>query len=183
MQAKHRIYSGEEMNTSASNSPRFSPTISCASLCIIAVSTLILGLGAILYQAAFATNAESDYSVLVSWSSALRSVMWPPSWIPFLALLGVLLLGGANVVLFFRLPKGLSVTVLFLEAWAGYVLGGRVGWFFLTREFEHYHFSMDAEKLGEHWFMYESIAGWMFGIVALATLRVFATELSAKAKR
>jgi len=58
---------------------------------------------------------------------------------------------------------------------AGY-WGGGIGAFFIQREFETYHFSMDGEKLGEHWFIYEAAAVWALASSALAVIRIFARK-------
>ncbi|EEF62110.1 hypothetical protein [Pedosphaera parvula] len=145
-----------------------------ASLAMIGFSTLVLVLGTLLFQAASITGTTSNYTVPVSWSSVLTNTLWPPVRLPFLLLLGVVILVGVTTFTYFRMPRLPAVIVLFGLAIFGFLFGGGLGWFFLTREFQHYHFNMDAEKLGEHWFSYESIVLWSFATVALAVLRIFA---------
>ncbi len=156
----------------------FGKRVSVTALAIIGLGTLIFALGAVLYRAASVTHADSDYTTVVSWWSALTSVMWPPSRIPFLALTGVAVLAIFTVFVFFRLPRAVSAAVLFLQAAVGYFLGGSLGTFFLRREFEHYHFVMDGERLGENWFTYEAVAVWCVAAVALAALRLTARKPS-----
>ena len=130
-------------------------------------------LGALLFQAASVTGAASDYRIPVSWFSALRSVTWPPSWRLLLVLLGVLLLTGLTLLIFFRASRTVAVTLLFLQAGIAFYCGGALGWFFIVREFETYHFGMDAEKLGEYWFVFEAVAIWSLTAAVLAVIRVF----------
>jgi hypothetical protein len=151
----------------------FSQTIRYIACSLIGVATLFLALGALLFQAAFVTGAASDYHVPVSWLSALSSAIWPPSWRLFLLLLGVLFLATLTLLIFFRAPRSVGVGVLFLQAGTALYWGGALGWFFIFREFEAYHFSMDAEKLGEYWFAFEAVAIWSLAAAALAVIRVF----------
>ena len=78
--------------------------------------------------------------------------------------------------MFFRAPRGVGVTVLFLQAGVSFFLGGWLGLFFIIREFETYHFSMDAEKLGEYWFVFEAVAFWTLAAATLAVIRTFAPK-------
>src|SRR5439155_2330342 len=137
------------------------------------VATCFLALGTLLFQAAAPTGAVSNYSVRVTWFSAFGSVVWPPSWLSVLLLFGVFLLAIITWLAFFRAPRGIGVAVLLLHAAvAGFCCGG-LGWFFILREFEAYHFSMDGEKLGEHWFIYEAVAFWTLAAATLAVIRFF----------
>jgi len=154
----------------------FSQTIRYIACSLIGFATCILALGALLFQAASVTGADSNYYVRVSWFSALSSVMWPPRWQLFLLLLGVFLLAGFALLMFFRAPRSLGVTVLFLQAGIAFYYGGALGWFFIVREFQAYHFSMDAEKLGEYWFVFEAVAIWFLITVTLAVVRFFARK-------
>jgi hypothetical protein len=104
------------------------------------------------------------------------SVIWPPSWRLFLLLLGVLLRATLTSLIFFRAPRSVGVVVLFLQAGIAFYWGGTLGWFFIFREFEAYHFSIDAEKLGEYWFVFEAVGIWTLVAAALAVLRVFARK-------
>jgi hypothetical protein len=140
------------------------------------VATFFLALGMLLFQAAYVTGATSNYNVPVSWFSVLSSVIWPPSWRLFLLLAGVLFLAGFTLLIFFRAPRSVGVAVLFLQAGIAFYCGGALGWFFIFREFEAYHFSMDAEKLGEYWFVFEAVAIWALAAAALAVIRVFARK-------
>src|SRR5580765_1834812 len=150
----------------------FSKPVRFTALTIIAVAAFTFALGAVLNQAAFITKADSDYTVSVTWWSALSSVLRQPSGIPFLALVSIAALAAFTTVTFFRFPRALGVAVLFLQAGVGYLFGGSLGAFFLRREFERYHFAMDAERLGENWFTYEAVALWSVAAVALALLRL-----------
>jgi hypothetical protein len=76
-------------------------------------------------------------------------------------------------------PRAISVIVLFLMAGIGYLLGGWLGGLFIWREFAHYHFTMDAERLGENWFTYEGVAVWSLATAVLAALRMVAPKRSA----
>lgn len=154
----------------------FGKRVSVAALAIVGLATLTFALGAVLYRAASITHADSDYTTVVTWWSAVTRVMWPPSRIPFLALTGIAVLASFTVFVFFRLPRAVSAAVLFLQAVIGYFLGGSLGAFFLRREFEHYHFVMDGERLGENWFTYEALALWCVAAVALAALRLTARK-------
>ncbi len=157
----------------------FSPTIRAVASVVVGLAALALALGAILFQAAIVTQAAYDYTVTVTWWSALSSVIWPPSRIAFLLLCGVAILACFTACMFFRVPRAISVVVLFLMAGVGYLLGGRLGGFFIWREFAHYHFTMDAERLGENWFTYESVAAWSMATAVLAALRMVAPKRSA----
>src|SRR5215471_1529409 len=152
----------------------FSQTIRYIAGSLIGVATFFLALGVVLFQAASMTGANSNYNVPVSWSSALSSVMWPPSLRLVLLLLGVLLLASFTWFIFFLVPRGVGVAVLFLQAVIAYFCGGGLGLFFIRRELEAYRFSMDAEKLGEYWFVFEAGGIWMFATAALAVIKVFA---------
>jgi hypothetical protein len=154
----------------------FSQTIRYIACSLIGVATFFLALSVLLFQAASVTGAASDYNVPVSWFSVLSSVMWPPGWRQFLLLLGVLLLAIVTLLIFFRAPRSVGVAVLFLQAGIAGFCGDALGWFFIRREFEAYHFSMDAEKLGEHWFIYEAVAVWALAAAALAVIRIFARK-------
>jgi hypothetical protein len=149
-------------------------TVRVGAVCIIASAATCLGLGAILYRAAFATGADSNYMMAVTWWSAFRSALWPPANFPFLTLAGVASLTAFTAFVFFRMPRGLSTLVLFLESGIAYFAGGSFGVFFLRREFETYHFGMDAERLGENWFTYETVAIWAASALLLAILRIIA---------
>ena len=157
----------------------FSPTVRVIAFFVIGVAALALTLGAMLFQAALVTHAAHDYTVTVTWWSALTSVIWPPSRIPFLPLCGVAILACITAFIFFRVPRAISVIGLFLMAGIGYLLGGRLGGFFIWREFAHYHFTMDAERLGENWFTYEGVAAWSLATALLAALRMVAPKRSA----
>src|SRR5258708_7016582 len=159
----------------------FSPTIRVVAFFVIGVAALALALGAILFQAAIVTQAAYDYTVSVTWWSALTSVIWPPSRIPFLLLCGVAVLACFTAFMFFRATRAISVIVLFLMAGVGCLLGGQLGGFFIWLEFAHYHFTMDAERLGENWFTYEGVAAWSMATALLAALRVVAPKRSADA--
>jgi len=159
---------------------RFIPLIRYTALSIIAIGTLAFILGVVLQRAAVITKADSDYTVAVSWVSAIRAVLWPPNELPLAGLVSILVLAGLTVLVFFRAPRGLSVAMLFLEAAIAYFFGGGEGLFFLRREVERYHFNMDAEKLGEHWFIYESIGLWTIITVLLGFLRLFGGKQAAK---
>jgi hypothetical protein len=139
---------------------------------IIAVASIFLALGAILYRAAFVTGADSNYMIAVTWWSAFRSVLWPLTNFPVLPLLGVACLSIFTVFVFFRMPRGSSALLLFLQSLIAYFAGGTFGFFFLRREFETYHFAMDAERLGENWFTYETVAIWSLAAFLLAFLRL-----------
>jgi len=153
----------------------FSQTVRYTAYSLLGVSTCFLALGTLLFQAATRTGAASNYSVRVTWFSALSSVVQPPSWRSVLPLLGVFLLMIITWLAFFRAPRRVGVAVLVLQAAVAGFCGG-LGWFFILREFEDYHFSMDGEKLGEHWFIYEAVAFWMLAAVALAVIRFFARK-------
>jgi hypothetical protein len=152
----------------------FSQAIRYIACSLIGVATFFLALGIMLFQAAYVTGAASSYNVPVSWFSVLSSVLWPPSGRLFLLLLGALLLATLTSLIFFRAPRSVGVVVLFLQAGIAFYCGGALGWFFIFREFEAYHFSMDAEKLGEYWFVFEAVGIWTLATAALAVLRVFA---------
>ena len=109
----------------------FKPVIRIVAFSIIVVGTFALTLGAILFQAASVTKAASDYTVSVTWPSALTSVVWPPSGLPFHLLFGVAILAGFTGLIFFRAPRAIGVGVLFFQAGTGYLLGGGLGGFFL----------------------------------------------------
>jgi len=159
----------------------FSATIRVVAFLVIGVAAHALTLGVMLFQAALVTHAAYDYTVPVTWWSALTSVIWPPSRIPFLLLCGVAILACFTAFMFFRVPRAITVVVLFLMAGIGYLLGGRLGGFFVWREFAHYHFTMDAERLGENWFTYEGVAAWSMATAVLAALRMVAPKRSADA--
>jgi len=91
-------------------------------------------------------------------------------------LLGVILLAVFTLLIFFRLPRSIGVAVLVLQAGIAFYCGGALGWFFIFREFEAYHFNMDGEKLGEYWFVFEAVAVWTLAAVALAVIRLFARK-------
>jgi hypothetical protein len=154
----------------------FSQAIRYIACSLIGVATFFLALGMLLFQAAYVTGATSNYNVPVSWFSVLSSVIWPPSWRLFLLLLGVLFLAGFTLLIFFRAPRSVGVVVLFLQAGIAFYWGGALGWFFIFREFEAYHFNMDAEKLGEYWFVFEAVGIWTLAAATLAVLRVFARK-------
>jgi hypothetical protein len=155
----------------------FNPAIRRLSLALIGFSALTLVLGIILYQAAYTTGAASNYEIAVSWGSAIGSVIWPPTRLPFILLPAVLLLTAFTIVLFFRAPRYVGVIALLLLAAAAYLFDYVwIGWFLIIQEFDYYHFNMDAEKLGENWFTHESAAVWTIAIAALAILRLFARK-------
>jgi hypothetical protein len=160
----------------------FSLTVRYIACSLIGVAACILALGTLLFQAASVTGAASNYTVPVSWFSALSSVMGQPSGQLFLLLLGVFLLAGFTLLMFFCTPRSVGVAVLFLQAGIAFYYGGALGSFFILREFEAYHFSMDAEKLGESWFVFEAIAIWFLTVVALAVIRFFARKQVAEAQ-
>jgi hypothetical protein len=107
--------------------------------------------------------------------------MWPPSRLPFLLLLGVFFLAIFTLLMFFRASRTVGVVLLFLQAGVGAFCGGDLGWFFIVREFETYHFNMDAEKLGEHWFTFEAVGVWTLAVAALAIMRLLAPKQLAEA--
>jgi hypothetical protein len=107
--------------------------------------------------------------------------MWPPNWRSVLLLSSVFLLAAISWLAFFRAPRWIGVAVLILQAAAAGLYCGGLGWFFIFHEFETYHFSMDGEKLGEHWFTYEAIAFWMLAAAVLAAIRFFARKEFAEA--
>jgi hypothetical protein len=144
------------------------------AICIMGTATMLLGLGAILYRAAFATGADSNYMMDVTWWSALRSAVWPLTSFPFLPLVGVACLTAFTAFVFFKMPRGPSALILFLQSAIAYFAGGSFGVFFLGRELEKYHFAMDAERLGENWFTYETVAIWSVAAFVLAILRIIA---------
>ena len=154
----------------------FSQTVRCIACSLIGAATGILALGALLFQAASATGADSNYNLRVSWCSTLSSVIWPPRWRLFLLLLGVILLAGFALLMFFRAPRSLGATVLFLQAGVAFYYGAALGWYFILREFETYHFSMNAEKLGEYWLVFEAVAIWSLITAALAIVRLVAQK-------
>lgn len=154
----------------------FSRSARYVACSLIGVSTYFLALGMLLLQAATQTGADSDYSVRVTWFSALSSAMWPPNWRSVLLLLSAFLLGALTWFAFFRASRGVGVAVLVLQAATAGLYCGGLGWFFILREFETYHFSMDGEKLGEHWFIYGAIAFWMLAAAVLAAIRFFARK-------
>jgi len=153
----------------------FSQTIRYIAWSLIGVATFFLALGVLVFQAASVTGAASNYKIPVSWFSVLSSVTWPPSWRLFLLLLGVLLLAIFALLIFFRAPRSVGVAVFFLQAGIAGFYGGALGWFFISRELAAYHFSMDGEKLGEYWFVFEAVAVWTVATAALAVVRIFAT--------
>jgi hypothetical protein len=152
----------------------FPKTIRVLAICIIALAAMVLGLGAVLYRAAFTSGADSNYVMAVTWWSVFRSVLWPPANFPFLALVGVACLTAFTGFVFFRTPRGPSTLILFLESAVAYFAGGGFGIFFLRREFDTYHFTMDAERLGEYWFTSEAVAIWSAAAFLLAILRITA---------
>jgi hypothetical protein len=143
------------------------------AVCIIASAAISLGVGALLYRAAFATGADSNYLMAMTWWSAFRSVLWPLTKFPLLPLIGVACLTVFTTFVFFRMPRGASALILFLQSAVAYLAGGSFGIFFLSREFQTYHFAMDAERLGEYWFTYESVAIWAVAVFVLGLLRIF----------
>jgi hypothetical protein len=153
-----------------------SQTVRYIAYSIFGVAICFLVLGILLFQAATQTGAASNYSVRVTWFSALGSAIHPPSWQSVLLLLGVFLLVIITWLAFFRASRSVGVAVLVLQAAVAGFCGGGLGWFFILREFEAYHFSVDGEKLGEHWFIYEAVAFWMLAAVALAVIRFFARK-------
>jgi hypothetical protein len=142
------------------------------SFSVIAIGSAVLVLGALLFRAAHVTNAASDYTIPVSWSSALTSVLWPPSRLPVLLLLAVIATVGITSLIFFLTPRWIGVPLLLIEAGLFYYFGGWLGWHFLPREFIYWRFSMDGEKLGEYWFSLESLAVWSAAVAVLAFLRL-----------
>lgn len=154
----------------------FSQKVRYIACSLIGIATSFLVLGALLFQAATLTGAVSNYGVRVTWFSALNSAAWPPSRLPLLLLFGIFLLAIITWLAFFRAPRSIGIAVLLLQAAvAGFFCGG-LGWFFILRELETNHFSMDGEKLGERWFIYEAVAFWMLAAAALAILRFFARK-------
>lgn len=139
---------------------------------IIATASILLAIGAILYRAALVTGADSNYTMAMTWWSAFRSVLWPLTNIPVLPLLGVASLSIFTAFVFFRMRRAPSILLLFLQSVIAYFAAGSLGFFFLRREFETYHFAMDAERLGENWFTYETVAIWSVASFALAILRM-----------
>ena len=139
---------------------------------VIAAASILLAFGAVLYRAAFVTGAESNYTMAMTWWSAFRSVRWPLTNIPVLPLLGVACLFIFTTFVFFRIRRTPSILLLFLQSVIAYFAAGSLGFFFLRREFETYHFAMDAERLGENWFTYEAVAIWSVASFALAILRM-----------
>src|SRR2546430_14782970 len=151
--------------------PKF---IRVSAVCILISTAMLLGHGAILYRASFATGADSNYLMPMTWRLAFRSVIWPPTNIPYVPLVGVAALTIFTAFVFFRMPRAASALILFLQSVVAYFVAGSFGFFFLRREFEKYHFSMDAERLGENWFTYESVAIWCVAAFVLAILRIMA---------
>ena len=158
----------------------FTQTVRYITCSLVGIAASFLALGALLFQAASVTRASSDYNVPVSWFSALSSVMWPPTWRLCLMLLGVILLAVFTLLIFFRLARGIGVALLVLQAGIAFYYGGALGWFFIVREFEAYHFNMDGEKLGEYWFVFEAVAVWTLAAVALAVIRLLARKRPAE---
>ena len=146
---------------------------------IIGTASILLAFGAILYRAAFVTGADSNYTVAVTWWSAVRSVLWPLTNIPVLPLFGVACLAIFTTFVFFRMRRTPSILLLFLQSVIAYFAAGSLGLFFLRREFETYHFAMDAERLGENWFAYETVAIWSLANLALAILRMITRTIQA----
>jgi hypothetical protein len=74
----------------------FSPTVRFVAFFVMGVATLALAFAAVLFQAASVTGADSNYSISVTWGSALASVIWPPGRIPIvlLLLIGVAIVSG-----------------------------------------------------------------------------------------
>src|SRR5712672_57223 len=101
----------------------FPNTIRVLAICIIALAAIVLGLGAVLYRAAFTTGADSNYLVAVTWRSVFRSVLWPPANFPFLALVSVTCLTAFTAFVFFRAPRVPSTLILFLESGVAYFAG------------------------------------------------------------
>jgi hypothetical protein len=97
-----------------------------------------------------------------------------------LLLLSAFLWAAIAWLAFFRVPRGVGVAVLVLQAAVAGFCCGWLGWFLILREFEAYHFSMDGEKLGEHWFIYEAVAIWMLAAAVLAAIRFFVRNLRAE---
>ncbi len=155
----------------------FSRTIRYTALSLIGLASLCLVLGALLYQAAFVTGANSDYSVSVSWSSAFASVLWPPTRLPFLLLLAAFSWSALAYYLFFRVRRGIAATLFFLQAGVVFFEWGWVGWFFIRCELEEYHFNMFAEKLGENWFVWQAVGWWTLVVTALGMVKIFAREI------
>lgn len=164
--------------TSQSTPNMFRPIIRNVAVLLIGVMTFMLALGAVLYRAASVTGADSDYTIQVSWFSVLTSVLWPPTRMPLLPLAGVVVLGAFAALMFFRAPRFIGAFMLLLQAVVGYYSGGWLGWFFLSREFGHYHFNMDGEKLGENWFSFECLIVWTLASTVLAFLRIFTRKHS-----
>ena len=108
-------------------------TIRLVSFSMIVVAALALTFGAILYQAAFVSGADSDYTVSVTWWSALSCVLFTPSRIPFLALVGGAFLVAFTTFTFFRLPRVIGAIVLLVQATVGFFSGGLLGAYFLLR--------------------------------------------------
>jgi hypothetical protein len=138
----------------------------------ISIGGLVLILGALLFQAAYNTGADSDYGIILTWGSAFGSVLWPPSKFPFLMLVGVGIVIAVTSLCFFQLSRGIASILLFLPIIGIWFTDGWFGFYFLLRELEHYYFFMDAERLGEHWFSYEAVAIWTLVCAALAVLRL-----------
>jgi hypothetical protein len=142
------------------------------SFLALAIGSVALVVAALLFRAAHVTSAASDYTIRVSWTSALGSTLWPPSRLPFLLLLAVIATVAITSLIFFRTRRRVAIPLLVIEAVVFYYFGGWLGWHFLPREFTYWGFSMDGEKLGEYWFSYESLAVWSAAVALLALLRL-----------
>src|SRR6266403_342404 len=95
-------------------------TVRILAVSIVAMASIFLALGAILYRAAFVTGADSNYMKAVTWWSAFRSVLWPLTNIPVLPLLGVACLTIFTAVVFFRIRRTPSTLLLFLQSVIAY---------------------------------------------------------------
>jgi hypothetical protein len=160
----------------------FSPIVRYIASALVGSASCILAPGTPLFHAALVTGASTNYNVSVSWFSVLGSAVWPPSWQLFVLLLGVLLLASFTLLTFLCAPRGVGVAVLFLQAGIGFYCGGALGSFFLVREFEVYHFSINAEKPGEYWFVFEAAAIRSLTAIGLAVIRFFARKHSTGAR-
>ena len=144
------------------------------SMGLLLMGALVLVLGALLLKAAYNTGANDNYNVRVTWGSAFGSVFWPPWKIPLHYILIALVPVAIAWVSIFHLPRFIGTPLLWFQTllcW-NWHQAGNLGAYFLVREFEHYKFEMDGERLGETWFTYEAVAIWMLITAFLGFLRL-----------
>jgi hypothetical protein len=147
-------------------------TVRCIGYTLVSVATVFLVLGVLLVQAAYSTGAARDYKRTVTWLTALRAI-WPPSWWLLLLLLSALGLSVVTLLVFRRASRWIAVATLLFQVAIIFRYGGGPGIFFINRELANYHFRMDAERLGEYWFVFEALAVWMLTVAVLAVIRMF----------